>query len=74
MEGFLAWITRPRNAGTVSLLLFFFSFLAVVIYVYTGKARRRRLESYKWIPLEDEDEPRSSGRRDGVGEDERDAR
>lgn len=69
MEAFLAWITQPRNAGTVSLLLFFFSFVAVVAYVYTGKARKRRLESYKWIPLEDDD-----AHDDGVHSDERDAR
>ncbi len=69
MEAFWQWIIQPRNAGTVALLLFFFGFMGVVIYVYTGKARKSRLESYKWIPLEDE-EPRG----DGVRTDERQGR
>jgi len=70
MEAFWQWIVQPRNAGTVALLLFFFGFMGVVIYVYTGKARKQRLESYKWIPLEDDDGPRD----DGVRSDEREGR
>jgi cbb3-type cytochrome oxidase subunit 3 len=41
----------------LALVLFFGAFCGIVIYVFTGKRRARRLESYKYIPLDDE-EPR----------------
>jgi cbb3-type cytochrome oxidase subunit 3 len=36
------------------LLLFFTLYCAILFYVYTGKQRARRLESYKYIPFQDE--------------------
>ncbi|MEZ5584238.1 MAG: cbb3-type cytochrome c oxidase subunit 3 [Candidatus Competibacteraceae bacterium] len=35
------------------------AFCGILIYVLTGKQRARRLESYKYIPFDD-DEPQSS--------------
>jgi len=51
----LLWFTRFENSKVVALLLFFFAFCGILIYVYTGKKRSRRLESYKYIPLQDDD-------------------
>jgi cbb3-type cytochrome oxidase subunit 3 len=54
MSDWLQWLTRPENSGTVALVIFFVTFCAILIYVYTGRKRSRRLESYKYIPLNDE--------------------
>ncbi len=56
MPEWLLWFTRMENSKVVALLLFFFTFCGILIYVYTGKKRSKRLESYKYIPLMDEDE------------------
>ena len=55
MPEWLLWVTRLENSKIVALLLFFFTFCGILIYVYTGKQRSRRLESYKYIPLQDDD-------------------
>jgi cbb3-type cytochrome oxidase subunit 3 len=55
MPDWLLWFTRFENSKVVALLLFFFTFCGILIYVYTGKKRSRRLESYKYIPLQDDD-------------------
>ena len=54
MFDWLAWFTNPTNAKIFSLILFFGTFLAIVVYVFTGKRRAKRLESYKHIPFQDE--------------------
>lgn len=56
MPEWLLWFTRFENSKIVALLLFFFTFCGILIYVFTGKQRSRRLESYKYIPLQDDDE------------------
>ena len=55
MPEWLLWFTRFENSKVVALLLFFFTFCGILIYVYTGKKRSQRLESYKYIPLQDDD-------------------
>lgn len=55
MPDWLLWFTRFENSKVVALLLFFFTFCGILVYVYTGKKRSRRLESYKYIPLQDDD-------------------
>ena len=55
MPEWLVWFGRLENSKIVALLLFFFTFCGILIYVYTGKKRSKRLESYKYIPLQDDE-------------------
>ena len=56
MPEWLLWFTRLENSKILALLLFFFTFCGILIYVYTGKQRSKRLESYKYMPLMDDEE------------------
>ncbi len=56
MPEWLLWVTHFENSKIVALLIFFFTFCGIIIYVYTGKKRSRRLESYKYIPLQDDEQ------------------
>jgi cbb3-type cytochrome oxidase subunit 3 len=52
------WIKSVADSGdakTFLLLLFFVTFVGIILYVFTNRKRSRRLESYKNIPLEDDD-------------------
>lgn len=69
MPEWLLWFTRLENSKIVALLLFFIVFCGILIYVYTGKQRSQRLESYKYIPFEGEDT--DAGRAGEVENDER---
>ena len=55
MPEWLLWFTRFENSKVVALVLFFVTFCGILFYVYTGKKRSQRLESYKYIPLQDDD-------------------
>ena len=55
MSEWIQWFGRLENSKILALLLFFTTFCGIVIYVYTGKKRSRRLESYKYIPLQDDE-------------------
>jgi len=56
MPDWLLWFTRFENSKVLALLLFFVTFCGILIYIYTGKNRARRLESYKYIPLQDDEQ------------------
>lgn len=51
-----------RNSKILALLIFFIMFVILLVYVFTGKERSKKLESYKNIPFldDDEDEQKSS--------------
>ncbi len=51
----LHWLSDLSNSKVLALLLFFPLFLAIVIYVMTGRQRKERLESHKFIPFADHD-------------------
>lgn len=53
---FWTWILDLGNSKTVALLIFFTTFVGIVIYVYSSRKRSERLESYRYFPLMDEDE------------------
>ena len=53
---FFEWFTHMENTKPLALILFFVTFVGIVIYVYFGGKRSARLESYKNIPLEDDDQ------------------
>jgi len=51
-----AWLGDMENSKPLALILFFSTFVGIIVYVYTGKRRKQRLESYKDIPFMDDDE------------------
>lgn len=55
MEEAWRWITDLGNSKIVALLIFFGTFIGILFYVFSSKKRSKRLESYKYIPLQDED-------------------
>lgn len=68
MSELLQWIGRLENSKIVALLIFFVTFCAILLYVLTGRKRRERLESYKYIPFADDgesgqDDAESAGKR-----------
>ncbi|MBK1672694.1 cbb3-type cytochrome oxidase subunit 3 [Ectothiorhodospira shaposhnikovii] len=50
------WITDLNNSKMVALLLFFSTFVGILIYLFSSRKRSERLESYRFIPFDD-DEP-----------------
>ena len=56
------WLGDMRNSKILALLIFFIMFVILLVYVFTGKERSKKLESYKNIPFldDDEDEQKSS--------------
>jgi cbb3-type cytochrome oxidase subunit 3 len=52
------WITDLGNSKMVALLLFMSTFIAIVLYLFSNRLRSRRFESYRYIPLDDEDSDR----------------
>lgn len=59
MTEMLQWLGHLENSKIVALLIFFVAFCGILLYVYTGKQRKERLESYKYIPFADEDNTES---------------
>jgi cbb3-type cytochrome oxidase subunit 3 len=55
MPAWLQWMTSMEYSKPVALLIFFFTFIGILVYVFTGKKRKERLESYKYIPFADDD-------------------
>lgn len=55
MFEWLEWFKNMENTKPFALVLFFITFILIILYIYTGKKRSQRLESYKNIPLEDDD-------------------
>lgn len=58
MFEWLEWFTDMENTKPFALVLFFVTFILIILYIYTGKKRSHRLESYKNIPFQDDDENR----------------
>jgi len=56
MPDWFLWFTKFENSKVVALLLFFTTFCAILIYLYTGKKRAKRLESYKYMPLQEDEQ------------------
>ena len=45
-----------ENTKPLALVIFFVVFVGILIYVFTGKKRGERLESYKNIPFQDDED------------------
>lgn len=63
----LDWFGNMENTKPLALVIFFVVFVGIVLYVFTGKKRGKRLESYKNIPFEDE--PATADRSEDKGSD-----
>jgi len=61
MFNWFTWFTQMENSKVFSLVLFFITFCLIVLYVYGGRRRAERLESYKYIPFDDDDMADSAG-------------
>ena len=54
MFDWLLWFTSMEHSKPLALVLFFGAFCGILIYVFTGKNRAKRLESYKYMPFDEE--------------------
>ena len=50
----LMWFSKPENTKPLALIIFFVTFIGIVIYVYGSKKRGAKLESYRDIPFLDD--------------------
>ena len=53
--GWIEWFAHPENTKPLGLLIFFITFVLILLYVYGNKKRGERLESYKNMPFLDEE-------------------
>jgi len=53
----LEWLSQMENTKPLALVIFFVVFVGILLYVFTGKKRSKRLESYKHMPFLDDDGP-----------------
>jgi cbb3-type cytochrome oxidase subunit 3 len=51
----IEWLSDQSNAKSLALVIFFVTFVAIVLWVYGSKKRGKKLESYKNIPFLDEE-------------------
>jgi cbb3-type cytochrome oxidase subunit 3 len=63
------WITDLGNSKITALLIFFTTFVGILLYVFTNKKRSARLESYKYMPFDDDTDNTSEN--ESVKDDER---
>jgi cbb3-type cytochrome oxidase subunit 3 len=52
----LEWFSKPEHTKPLGLIIFFVTFVGIVLYVYGSKKRSKRLESYRNIPFQDDDD------------------
>jgi cbb3-type cytochrome oxidase subunit 3 len=57
MLEFWLWITDLGNSKSLALVLFLGVYLGILLYVLTGKKRSKRLETFKYIPFLDDEDP-----------------
>ena len=70
MAGFFAWFTHLGNSKIFALVLFFVFFSVVLVYLFSSKKRGQRLESYKYIPFQDEEDDSKEDLENKVNRDE----
>lgn len=51
----IEWLSDASNAKSLGLVIFFVTFVGIVLWVYGSKKRGQKLESYKNIPFLDDD-------------------
>lgn len=55
MMDILLWFTKFENTKPVSLVIFFVLFCGILVYLYGSRTRGQELETYKNIPLLDDE-------------------
>ena len=55
MMDILLWFTKFENTKPVSLVIFFVLFCGILVYLYGSRTRGQELETYKNIPLQDDE-------------------
>lgn len=55
MQELLKLFTTMEFTKPFALVLFFITFVGILAYVYLGKDRSKRFESYRYIPLDESD-------------------
>lgn len=55
MSELFSWFMDIKNSKIAALLIFFTTFVGILLYVYGSKRRSERLESYRNIPFLDDD-------------------
>lgn len=61
----LEWLSNMENTKPLALVIFFVVFVGILLYVFTGKKRTKRLESYKNIPFLDDDQAQAKSQDKG---------
>jgi len=54
----LMWFTQFENTKPLALVIFFTVFCGILYYTYGSRNRSDRLESYKNMPFQDENQDR----------------
>ena len=57
----LMWFSKPENTKPLGLIIFFVTFVGIVLYVYGSKSRGKLLETYRNIPFLDEQQGENLG-------------
>lgn len=55
MQELLKLFTTMEFTKPFALVLYFVTFVGILAYVYLGKDRSKRFESYRYIPLDESD-------------------
>lgn len=55
MQDLLNWLGQMENSKPLALMLFFPLFCGILIYLFGSRRRTQRLESYRYIPIDDDD-------------------
>lgn len=58
MQEIFEWFTHMENTKPLALVLYFVTFIGIIVYVFWGKQRGKQLEDQKYIPLDDDDDNR----------------
>ena len=56
MFEWLSWFTHMENTKPLVLVLFTITFILILGYVFSNRNRSKRLESYKNIPFQEDEE------------------
>jgi cbb3-type cytochrome oxidase subunit 3 len=65
MNEIFAWFLDLSNSKSLSLVILFVTFVAILFYVYGSKKRSERFESYRNIPFLDDDHPAETSHKEG---------
>lgn len=56
MMDFFMWFTDMGNSKTAAAVIFFTTFVGILIYTFTGKERKKRFDEYRYIPFMDDED------------------